>query len=274
MGEVPGGLPRLPFRVSVSPSTNGEPHGPLAPRPARSAGRPRSDPRPPRRPRGPASVLPSAAPGRSPHRRRRPPKSGLRFRARRTWRPIGGRAGSPRPLGDALPVLPRAPLPWCRGCVRRLGCHALAAWLWTAYRCGAAGRVAPRGDSPRPTRRVAVIRARCAGHARGPAMSRSCRPARGGREQEGTPLLGVGGPRCERWGSRPWSGSSARLYLCDLAAAPSWPVSAPVSSDDFLTSLDLSFLICCMGTAWALELDLGSNPGFKRSISETQLARL
>lgn len=91
----------------------------------------------------------SAAPGRRPHCRRRRPKSGLGFGAgrTRTWRPIGGRAGSPRPLSDALPVLPRAPLPWCRGSVRWIRSRALAARLSAAYARGfrrGPPRVAPQ----------------------------------------------------------------------------------------------------------------------------------
>lgn len=158
MDEVPAGLPRLPFRVSVSSSTNGKPHGPLAPPPARGAGCPRSDPRPPRRPRRPAPALPSAAPGAA------PTASGVRRRAASA----SGRGGRGVPL-VAVQVRParwvthflfppRAPLPWCRGCVRRVGCHALAAWLWAAYRGGlrrpAVTARDPRGGPPWSVRGV------------------------------------------------------------------------------------------------------------------------
>lgn len=240
MDEVPAGLPRLPFRVSVSPSTNGKPHGPLAPPSARGAGSPRSDPRPPRGPRRPAPALPSAAPGAA------PTASGVRRRAASA----SGRGGRGVPL-VAVQVRPAR---WVTHFLfpRARRCHGAAGACvgsrvtrsprgcgqLTAEGCGAPQRQPATHEEGRRglcevcgTTRVAC----------GEPELPSCP---GGREKEGTPLLGVGGPRCKRWGSRPWSESSARFYLCDPAAAPSWPVSAPVSSDDSLTSLDLSFRIC------------------------------
>lgn len=116
---------RGPLWALVSPAGNEKPRvpGPSAPHWAQCAGRPGPQPHLPASLAAPDGVLESPLPSEAPrscsgaaHRARAVSKKRTRLLPQGGARdaPIGGRAGSSRPLDDALPVTPPAPLPWCR----------------------------------------------------------------------------------------------------------------------------------------------------------------